>query len=190
MVDLIAEAARLDAFLQSRGWRYCFIGGLAVQHWGEPRLTRDLDLSLLTGFGSEASYIDALLSVYPPRIEAARDFALTRRVLLVRSAGGIGIDVSLAALPYEELIVSRAISVEMLPGLSVRLCLPEDLIVMKMFAGRDTDYRDVRSIVVRQDARGLDWRYIEARLAELAEVKDDPTLLARLREIRNSAEAP
>ena len=61
---------------------------------------------------------------------------------------------------------------------------------MKMFAGRDTDYRDVRSIVVRQDARGLDWPYIEARLAELSDVKDDLALLARLREIRNSAEAP
>jgi len=100
MVDLVAEAVRLEAFLQSRGWRYCFVGGLAVQHWGEPRLTRDLDLSLLTGFGSEASYVDALLGVYAPRIEAARDLALARRVLLLRSEGGVGIDVSLAALPY------------------------------------------------------------------------------------------
>ena len=68
MVDLVAEAVRLEAFLQSQGWRYCFIGGLAVQHWGEPRLTRDLDLCLLTGFGREASYIDALLAVYLPRM--------------------------------------------------------------------------------------------------------------------------
>jgi hypothetical protein len=78
MVDLLAEAVRLEAFLESRGWRYCFIGGLAVQHWGEPRLTRDLDLSLWTGFGSEASFVDALLGVYSPRIESARDFALAR----------------------------------------------------------------------------------------------------------------
>ena len=103
MVDLVAEAARLDQFLQSLGWRFCFIGGLAVQHWGEPRLTRDLDVSLLTGFGEEASYVDALLGVYSPRIAGARDFALARRVLLLRSDGGVGIDVSLAALPYEEL---------------------------------------------------------------------------------------
>jgi hypothetical protein len=48
--------------------RFCFIGGLAVQHWGEPRPTRDLDLALWTGFGGEAAY-------------DAREFALARRVL-------------------------------------------------------------------------------------------------------------
>lgn len=186
MVDLVAEAVRLEAFLEARSWRFCFIGGLAVQHWGEPRLTRDLDLSLLTGFGSEAGYVDALLSVYAPRIAAARDFALERRVLLLRSEGGVGIDVSLAALPYEELMVSRAVPVEMLPGSAVRLCSPEDLIIMKMFAGRDTDLRDVRSVIVRQQARGLDWRHIEANLAELAGLKDDPALLERLRNLRES----
>lgn len=186
MVDLVAEAVRLEAFLQSRGWRYCFIGGFAVLHWGEPRLTSDLDLSLLTGFDSEASYVDALLSVYSPRIDAARDFALARRVLLLKSEGGVGIDVSLAALPYEELLIGRAVPVEMLPGSTVHLCCPEDLIVMKMFAGRDTDFRDVRSVIVRQQARGLDWRHIEANLEELADLKDDPTLLQRLRNIRES----
>jgi len=186
MVDLVSEAVRLETFLQSHGWRYCFIGGLAVQHWGEPRLTRDLDLSLLTGFGGEASYVDALLGVYLPRMEAARDFALARRVLLLRSEGGVGIDVSLAAYPYEELVITRSVPVEMLPGSAIRLCSPEDLIVMKMFAGRDTDLRDVRSVIVRQGVRVLDWPYIEANLAELAEVKDDLSLLLRLRKILES----
>ena len=44
---------RLDA--RRRG------GGLAVQRWGEPRLTRDADLTLLTGFGKEARFASALL---------------------------------------------------------------------------------------------------------------------------------
>ena len=57
---------------------------------------------------------------------------------------------------------------------------------MKMFAGRDTDFRDVRSVVVRQSVHGLDWRHIETYLAELAEAKDDPTLLPRLRDVRES----
>ena len=186
MIDLIAEAVRLDSFLQSRNWRYCFIGGLAVQHWGEPRLTRDLDVSLMVGFGGEEAFVDALLAEYQPRIESARDFAIERRVLLLRTESGIGIDVSLAGIPYEERAVSRAVLVEMLPSSSVRLCSPEDLIVMKMFAGRDTDLRDVRSVILRQQARGLDWRYIESNLAELADVKDDPLLLPKLRRIRDS----
>jgi len=74
----------------------------------------------------------------------------------------------------------------MLPGSVVRLCSAEDLIIMKMFAGRDTNLRDVRSVIVRQEVRGLDWSHIEANLAELAELKEDPTLLPRLRDIRQS----
>lgn len=187
MVDLIGEAVRLQQFLDQRGWRYCFIGGLAVLHWGEPRLTRDLDLALLTGFGGEAAYVDALLAAYRPRISAAREFALTRRVLLIQTDSGVGIDISLAALPYEETAISRAVSAEMLPGNLIRLCSPEDLIVMKVFAGRETDLRDARSVIVRQGDHRLDWSYIESHLGELAELKGDPSLLARLGEIRRAA---
>lgn len=187
MVDLIGEAVHLQKFLDSRGWRYCFIGGLAVLHWGEPRLTRDLDVSLLTGFGDEAAYVDALLGAYSPRVSGARDFAITRRVLLLKTPSGVGIDVSLAALPYEELAISRAVGAEMLPGSVIRLCSPEDLIIMKLFAGRETDLRDVRTVIVRQGEERLDWSYIESHLRELAELKGDPSLLARLKEIRRSA---
>ena len=186
MVDLVAEAARLESFLASLGWRFCFIGGLAVQHWGEPRLTHYLDLSLLTGFGEERTYVDTLLVRYAPRIENAREFALARRVLLLRSEGGVGIAVSLAALPYEAMAVSRATAVEMLPGSVIRLCSPEDLIIMKVFAGRDTDLRDARSVIVRQQPSRLDWQYIETNLADLAELKGDASLVARLGSIRKS----
>jgi hypothetical protein len=189
VVDLIAEALRLNSFLESRGWGFCFIGGLAVQHWGEPRLTRDLDVSLLAGFGSEDAYIDALLATYAPRMDSARQFALDRRVLLLRSAGGIGIDVSLSALPYEAIAVSRAIDVEMNPGSRIRLCSPEDLIIMKVFAGRETDLRDARSVMVRQGTGRLDWAYVEQHLSELGELKEDPELLPLLRRMRQSCEA-
>ncbi len=27
------------------GWRFCFIGGVAQQRWGEPRLTEDVVLT-------------------------------------------------------------------------------------------------------------------------------------------------
>src|SRR5438552_3575923 len=37
------------AFCQEQGWRFCIIGGLALQRWGEPRLTRDIDI----GFSAE-----------------------------------------------------------------------------------------------------------------------------------------
>ena len=67
----------------ARGWRSCIIGALAVQRWGEPRLTRDVDVSLLTGFGTEAAFIDRLLATFAPRRPDARAFALEYRVLLL-----------------------------------------------------------------------------------------------------------
>lgn len=48
MKSLFLVAAELEAFLIERGWRYCFIGGIAVQRWGQPRLTNDIDLTILT----------------------------------------------------------------------------------------------------------------------------------------------
>src|SRR5690349_15334238 len=57
MIDLFETARQLQAFCDGQAWRSCFIGGVAVQRWGEPRLTRDVDLTLLTGFGGEAPFI-------------------------------------------------------------------------------------------------------------------------------------
>ena len=57
MTALIRAAADLQAVCEARGWRYCFIGGIAVLRWGEPRETIDVDLTLLTGFTGDDSYL-------------------------------------------------------------------------------------------------------------------------------------
>jgi len=41
MSGLFDAARDLQAFFESHGWRFCFIGGAAVLRWGEPRFTRD-----------------------------------------------------------------------------------------------------------------------------------------------------
>ena len=61
MTAIIQAAADLQAVCDAERWRYCFIGGLAVLRWGEPRQTIDVDLTLLTGFTVEGHYIDVLL---------------------------------------------------------------------------------------------------------------------------------
>ena len=48
MIDLFREALGVQEFLVERRWPFCFIGGVALQHWGEPRATRDLDLTVFT----------------------------------------------------------------------------------------------------------------------------------------------
>ena len=61
MIELFRLAAELQDVCQHERWQFCFIGGVAVQRWGEPRVTQDVDMTILTGFGNEQSYIDFLL---------------------------------------------------------------------------------------------------------------------------------
>ncbi|MEX2284536.1 MAG: hypothetical protein WEE89_18755 [Gemmatimonadota bacterium] len=84
------------------------IRGIVVQHWGEPRVTRDLDISIFTGFGAQDPFVDDLLAEFSPRIENARAFALKHRVLLLSTETGVPIDVALAALPFESEMIDRA----------------------------------------------------------------------------------
>jgi hypothetical protein len=94
MTDLVRAAAELQHWLDAKGWQNCVIGGLALQRWGAHRLTKDVDLTLLAGFGDEEMYVDGLLGRYPSRLSDGRDFFIQRRVVLLKTADGIGIDVA------------------------------------------------------------------------------------------------
>jgi hypothetical protein len=89
LTGVLAAAESIQAFCQQNNWSFCFIGGVAVQRWGEPRLTQDADLTLLTGFGHEETFIDLLLKSFIPRRAEALEFALANRVLLLTAPNGI-----------------------------------------------------------------------------------------------------
>lgn len=189
MSELSQLAVELGDFCSKRGWRFCVIGGFAVQHWGEPRMTMDVDLSLLTGFGEEEAFVDELLLHYAGRLPDARNFALQNRVLLLRHHSGVGIDIALGALPFEDSVVNRSKLVEVEPGCVVRICTAEDLVVMKAFANRVIDWHDVRGVIVRQGSAKMDWRYIQEELAPLCEAKEEPEILDRLISLKRELEA-
>lgn len=176
-------ASRLQKFLDRQRWRSCIIGGIAVQRWGEPRLTRDVDVTLLTGLGGEEKYVDVILRRYAPRVEGAREFALKHRVMLLQDRDATGIDLALGGIPFEERVIERSSEFEFYPGIILRTCSAEDLIVMKAFAGRELDWGDVRGILARQ--RGaLNWRLIRSELRLLCELKEAPEILVRLEMMR------
>jgi len=186
----IFEAAReIQEFCRARGWRFCIIGGLAVQRWGEPRLTRDVDVTLLTGFGGEPAFVDGLLSGFHPRLPDARDFALRNRVVLLSSSEGVPIDIALGAMPFEEEAVSRSTMYRVSPDLALATCSAEDLIVFKAFAGRPRDWLDIEGIVTRQGA-GLDTALIWHELLPLLELKEDAETEGRLRRLFASLSLP
>jgi hypothetical protein len=179
---LFAAALGLQQFFEARSWRFCFIGGLAVQRWGEPRLTLDVDCTVLTGFGNEARYIDELLAAFESRVDNARDFALAHRVLLLYGPARVPADVALGAMPFEERAVERALPYNVGQGQSILTCSAEDLIVFKAFAGRDRDWLDVEGIILRQAGSlnaGLVWR----ELTPLLELKEDLETQPRLQRL-------
>jgi len=86
---LLVAAQEILGWLAENGFRACLIGGLAVQRWGEPRLTQDVDLTVLADYGTEDHVIEVCLSRFEPRREDAAAVALQYRVLLIRSPGGV-----------------------------------------------------------------------------------------------------
>ena len=154
-----------------------------MQHWGEPRATRDLDLTVFTGFGGEPPVIDSLLGRFTARRPDARAFAVRHRVVLCSTPAGVPIDIALGALPFEARMIERATHVEFERGVALRICSAEDLLVLKAFADRPQDRADVLGIA-RRRGRTLDWDSVESRLEPLAEAKGEPGILDRVRTLR------
>jgi len=177
---IFSAALEIHEFCRGRAWRFCFIGAIAVQRWGEPRLTQDADLTLLTGFGGESPFVDALLAAFKGRRSDARDFALRYRVLLLEASNGVPLDVSLGAMPFEERAVGRASGFPIGEGKSLLTCSAEDLIILKAFAGRDKDWLDIEGVALRQ-AGCLQEDLIWQELEPLLELKESPGSAARLR---------
>ena len=183
MNALLEAAAEIQHFLRNAGEKFCFIGGIALQRWGEPRFTRDVDLTVLCPYGAEAAPVERLISAFSPRIPDAQAFAQQNRVVLLQSASGIPLDIALGAIPFEERCVARATEFD-LGGVRLLTCSAEDLVVLKAFAARDRDWADIESIAARQ-ARQLDWTLIFKEFAPLAELREGSQATTRLNVLRD-----
>lgn len=192
MVDLkhLANAAsRLQRRLETEGLPFCLIGGLAVQRWGEPRFTDDVDITVFVDFGGERKSIELFLQWLRPRIQDAVEFAMHHRVLLVEDDHRIPIDISLAALPFESDVIGRS-TLEILHKsvAPLRLCGATDLVILKTFAGRQRDWDDVRGILVR-NAKLIDWKIVNRELEMLLDLKEEPEQMDRLHELKKKLES-
>jgi len=139
---------------------YMVIGGQAVQLYGEPRMTRDIDLTL--GLGSEG--LDRVLAVcgaccLKPLPAVPAEFVRETMVLpALEERTGIRVDFIFSFTDYERQAIARSRPV-VLGGASVRFAAVEDVVIHKLVAGRPRDLEDVRSIVVKNP--GLDRAYVE-----------------------------
>lgn len=157
--------ARIAGLLDRAGIPYMVIGGQAVQFYGEPRLTRDIDLTLGIGAdGLEAvSGIcrDAGLRVLVPDPPG---FVNETMVLpAVEDRTGIRVDFVFSFSGYERQAIGRSRKVE-LGGVEVRFAALEDLVIHKLVAGRPRDVEDVRAVLLKNP--GFDREYLDLWLAE------------------------
>ena len=180
----IAAASENQQKLSQAGYQFCLIGGVALQRWGEPRYTQDVDLTLLCPFGEELAVGRRLEALVPPRINEAVAFAVESRVYLGETANGTPVDIALGAIEFEHRCVHRASDYEIIDGVVLRTCGADDLIVMKAFANRDRDWVDVGGIIVRQGST-LDWDLIESELAPLLAVRGGRDVSDRLSGLRS-----
>ncbi len=185
MKQVFEAAQQIQSFFEDNNWQFCFIGGIALQRWAKPRLTNDADLTLLTGFGEEEKFIDKMLAKFKSRIDNPREFSLRSRVVLLE-VEGIGVDISLGGLFFEENAVNRATNYQFLKGISLVTCSAEDLIVYKSFANRTKDWADIENIVTFQTS--LDWTYIYEQLTPLVELKEEPEILTKLNKLKKETD--
>jgi hypothetical protein len=185
MTNLLVKAAeRLQKLLEQAGQPFCFIGGVTVQRWGEPRVTRDVDACLYTGFMRDEAVISLLLKHYDGRRPDAADFARVARVLLLLDRKSrSGIDVSLGAVDFEFRAIERSSLAPYGRKIELRTCSAEDLIVYKAFAARELDWHDIKGVLIRQEGR-LDFELIERELKPLVELKEEPEIWERWRKLR------
>ena len=157
--------AKIAEKLNKANVPYMIIGGQAVLLYGEPRLTKDIDITL--GVGVE-EYKKLLKFVEELKFKTLADdpkkFIEEYMVLpVIDENSGIKIDFIFSFTPYEKEAINRAKKIK-LENVDVNFASLEDIIIHKMFAGRARDLEDVRVLILKNEK--FDKEYILKWLKE------------------------
>jgi len=144
---------------------YMVIGGQAVLLYGEPRLTRDIDITLgmgVNGLGKIKKIIKAIgLKIL---VEKEREFVERNMVLpTIDKKSGIRVDFIFSFSSYERQAIERGKDIKLGRTL-VKFASLEDVVIHKVIAGRARDLEDVKSILLKNPK--YDSVYIEKWLEE------------------------
>jgi hypothetical protein len=161
LADLLAALSRVMAECCER-W-YLF-GAQAVQVWGAPRLTADVDVTVQLRVEDSAGFVARMQKEgFELRVSDVDGFVKKTRVFpFVHRASAIPVDVVLAGPGLEEEFLKRARPVD-LGDVALPVISPEDLIVTKVLAGRPKDLEDIRG-VLRARLETLDLAHIRRLL--------------------------
>lgn len=141
------------------------IGGQAVLLYGEPRLTKDIDITLGTG-------IEALPKILrlsgnlglDPLVKNIEDFVKETMVLpVIDKKSGIRVDFMFSFSPYERQAIERSRSIK-IGRTEVKFASLEDVVIHKIVAERARDLEDAGAILLKNP--DFDAGYIEKWLLE------------------------
>ena len=169
----------LASALQPLGAPWYLFGAQAALLYGAARLTADVDVTVELGDRPIAQLLETLgAGGFKPRVRDVDDFvARTRVVPLEHVATGMPLDVVLAGPGLETIFFERRRE-RILDGVRVPVASPEDVVVMKVLAGRPKDADDVVAILAADAA--LDLGIIRETLGLLERALDQSDLLPAL----------
>ena len=177
IAELLAELQRVFAAL---GLRWFLFGAQAAILYGVARLSADVDITLDLGDRSSRDVVDALAAAgFELRVADAAGFVEATRVLpFVHRASRMPVDVVLAGPGLEDQFFAgtqeRVVGEARVPVVSA-----EDLVAMKVLAGRARDVGDVEAIL-RMHGDDLDLHRIRTTLGLLEGALDRRDLLSEL----------
>lgn len=162
---------------------YIIIGGQAVLLYGEPRLTKDIDITI----GLNIDALDKITKILKnikldPIPEDYRQFVKRTMVLpLIDKESGIRADIIFSFSEFEKSAIKRA-NVVKIEDTDVKYVSLEDLVIFKVFSGRPRDMEDARLILIKN--KEADVTYIKEKLKELS--FEDNDFLTKFKDIFKS----
>lgn len=176
------------SFLQAKGVPYALIGGLAVSLRGQPRMTADVDLVIAVDIEQARALADSLpSSSFRPLFDDFIEVLETAFLLPLRHrVTNVKVDIAIGLSGFERQAVARA-EILQLAGTPVSVATAEDLLIMKVLAGRPQDEQDLYGLVLAQGNR-LDWEYCLSLASDLGQAIGQD-LVSRVRSLRADHEA-
>jgi hypothetical protein len=156
---------KLAVALENAALPYMVFGGQAVLLYGEPRLTRDIDITLGVDPSQPAPVLRVIEDLQLRILVGDVDGFLKQTFVLpvLDPKSNIRIDFVFSLTDYERQAIARGKMVR-LGGVDVRFVSLEDLIVMKVVAGRPRDLEDVATVIRKNP--GFDRAHVERWLNE------------------------
>jgi predicted nucleotidyltransferase len=156
-VNPLANAlAEVASDLRDLRVQWALVGGLAVSVWAEPRLTRDIDLVVVTESDYESERLVRDLGGRGYRAADVIEHEPTARlatVRLSRQQSPVVVDLLFASSGIETEVVKDSVEVEVFEGVRVPVVALPHLIALKVLArddrARPQDYDDLVALARR-----------------------------------------